>query len=105
EQFLVEKFLLSKQLRPNIALALVLVIVAYLFGGAWAIILVIPLFTTLQHEAQIFIARRLTKKGYSLDTGDYISPVGAEMYAEAPDEEPAAEEKQTQEDVENSDKK
>ena len=80
EQYLVEKHLLHKRLRPNVALALVLVIAAYLIGGFGAVILVIPVFATLQNEAQIFLARRLTKKGYSIDTGDYISPEGAEIY-------------------------
>lgn len=95
EQFLVEKYLLSKRLRPNVALALVLVIVAYLIGGAWAVVLVIPLFVTVQNEAQIFLARRLTKKGYSPDTGDYISPEGAEIYMESPaDEQVETEEKE-----------
>lgn len=88
EQFLVEKYLLSKRLRPNVALALVLVIVAYLIGGAWAVVLVIPVFVTVQNEVQIFLARRLTKKGYSLDTGDYISPEGAEIYMDPAAEEP-----------------
>lgn len=84
EQYLVEKHLLHKHLRPNVALALILVVTAYLIGGLGAVILVIPVFATLQKEVQIFLARRLTKKGYSIDTGDYISPEGAEIYAAPP---------------------
>ncbi len=86
-QYLVEKYLLNKHLRLNVALALILVVVAYLISGIWAVIFVIPLFVTLRTEMQIFLARRLRKKGYSTDTGDYISPVGAEIYTDAPAEE------------------
>lgn len=83
EQLLFEKHLLPKRLRPNMALALVLVIISYLIAGPFAMIFAIPVFASLRDEGKIFIARRLTKKGYSVDTADYISGVGAEMYAPA----------------------
>ena len=65
------------------ALALVLVVVSYLIAGPFASIFVIPVFSSLRDESRIFIARRLTKKGYSVDTADYISEVGAEILSSA----------------------
>lgn len=90
EQLLFEKHLLPKRLRPNVALALVLVVVSYLIAGPFATIFVIPVFASLRDEGKIFLARRLTKKGYSLDTADYMSGVGAEMYSDPPTPEDAA---------------
>lgn len=84
EQLLFEKHLLPKRLRPNVALALVLVVISYFLAGPFATIFVIPVFASLREESRIFIARRLTKKGYSVDTADYISDVGAEIYAAPP---------------------
>lgn len=105
EQYLVEKYLLNKHLRLNVALALVLVVVAYLIFGLWAVVFVIPVFVTLRTEAQIFLARRLRKKGYSTDTGDYISPEGAEIYTDppaAPEETPPEENGAEGEDAEKT---
>ncbi len=94
EQLLFEKHLLPKRLRPNVALALVLVVVSYLIAGPFATVFVIPVFASLREEGRIFLARRLTKKGYSIDTADYMSGVGAEMYTDPPAAEEAAKEEE-----------
>ena len=85
EQYLIEHYLLSRRLRPGVAIVLIVEIIAYIYTGFGGMILAVPVFVTLRAQFQILINRRLYKKGLSLSTADYMSAESvAEMTAPPP---------------------
>ncbi len=84
EQYLIEHYLLSRRLRPGVAIVLIVEILAYIYTGFAGMILAVPIFITLRAQFQVLINRRLYKKGLSLSTADYMEKTGVENMTEAP---------------------
>ena len=94
EEYLIEHYLLSRRLRPGIAIVLIVEIFAYIYTGFGGMILAVPIFVTLRSQFQVFINRRLYKKGLSLSTADYTSHESIEsmISSASPTEDPSAKE-------------
>ncbi len=82
EGYFIEHYLLSRRLRPGIAIVLVVELAAYVYTGFVGMIFAVPVFVTLRAQFQVWINRLLCKKGLSLSTADYMSETGAEIYEE-----------------------
>lgn len=73
EQYLIERSLLSKRLRPNAAVGLIMVLLAYYFTGFLGAVLAIPVFSTLVVEVRYWLNRRLRKKGLPTVVEAYVA--------------------------------
>ncbi len=88
EQFLIERSLLSKRLRPNMGVTLAAVLLFNQYFGFMGAILAVPIWVSVATEVRAFLNRRLRKKGVPL------SPDGAPIICEGegcPEEEESTE--------------
>lgn len=85
EHQLVERYLLSRRLRPNVALTLVVVIVGYHFFGLGGTLIAVPLFVTLRTELSLLIDSLLKRKSLPTDITSYLSPLPADVGSEKTD--------------------
>lgn len=75
EHHLVERYLLSRRLRPNTALTLVAVIIGYHFFGLGGTLVAVPIFVTLRTEFSLFVDYLLNRKKLPTDISSYLAPL------------------------------